>query len=598
MSDDFRKIKTEEELKDKILSSVREAFTGEETSRWIVAMQEESVSQADESVVTGSSDNKLNENMAAIVDRFFDNFKRYAFEFNRSLDQRELVVNCERPASMRTQADYTDMGDPIRFCIGHISSRDWALVVQAEENRVRAFIAPIKYLVGFQPDQRDFEPYVDIKLIRDKVGAMRQMVWSIDGQALAFESIPALSRRLFGQLVKVTRGEATNTEKFVFDPHEYKVNPNDVAIERSYEPDDQNMFFKEAQEKNAGQLAPKGFALEKERTTHTLAALANVGQNPSPFLSHQQIQHHMPVASSQQSNTDQQNFVPQQLPLPMPQLAQPSVGRETDTQDQADAVSDNQNSFNKNELPYRPEPQSVEQFASPAAAPRPVPEQAPFDQKDLFEKLAGGHSPTQNSGQAQAHEAPMQTASPPVFSQTQQPQPQVQEKSQAQAQAETTQIPNAASILAQRHNDSQPVSTSTQQASAQLASTQPVPTQTPSAQTPSAQLAAQPVSLDPPTTMPAVAYHFQAGAEGPNGAAGKVSIEKETAENNRKVAHALKGLFDSVDSSISTLNALGVEAMNADDIQAVSNVMKQVKTLKVLRDGIVQLSKDWQKSIE
>jgi len=551
MSDEFRQIKTEDELKDKILSSVREAFTGEETSRWIVAMQAESVSQADESVATGSSDNKLNENMAALVDRFFDNFKRYAFEFNRSLEHRELVVNCERPASMRSQADYTEMGDPIRFCIGHISSRDWALVVQAEENRVRAFIAPIKYLVGFQPDQRDFEPYVDIKLIKDKVGSVRQMVWSIDEQALAFESIPALSRRLFGQLVKVTRGEATNNEKFVFDPHEYKENTADIPVERSYEPDNKNMFFREAQEKSA-QLEPQTSALTKEKTTHTLAALANVGQNPSPYLSQQQIQHHM-----QPQEPARQNFVPQQLPMPqVPQFSQSVAEVETDTQDQANPVSLNQNSFNKSEAPYHPEPQSVQQFANPAAAPRIEQENPKVEQQDLFQRLAGSQSitPTQ---------APQTVPTVPTFPSSQRS--QVDMQAQAQAQAETTQIPQAAPI----------------QPSVQASMQAPVN-----------------AALTPPTTMPAVAYHFQAGAEGPNGAAGKVSIEKETAENNRKVAHALKGLFDSVDASISALNALGVEAMNADDIQAVSNVMKQSKTLKVLRDGIVQLSKDWQKSIE
>jgi hypothetical protein len=38
--------------------------------------------------------------------------------------------------------------------------------------------------------------------------------------------------------------------------------------------------------------------------------------------------------------------------------------------------------------------------------------------------------------------------------------------------------------------------------------------------------------------------------------------------------------------------------MKADDIAAVGSIMRQTKTLKVLRDGIVQLSKDWQKSLE
>jgi len=92
-------------------------------------------------------------------------------------------------------------------------------------------------------------------------------------------------------------------------------------------------------------------------------------------------------------------------------------------------------------------------------------------------------------------------------------------------------------------------------------------------------------------------YHFMAK---PEEEAQKVDLnaDKDIAENNRKVAHAIKNLFDSVDSSISALTAVGVDAMKADDIAAVGSIMRQTKTLKVLRDGIVQLSKDWQKSLE
>lgn len=92
-------------------------------------------------------------------------------------------------------------------------------------------------------------------------------------------------------------------------------------------------------------------------------------------------------------------------------------------------------------------------------------------------------------------------------------------------------------------------------------------------------------------------YHFMAQ---PEEESQKVDLntDKDIAENNRRVAHAIKNLFDSVDTSITALTAVGVDAMKADDISAVSSIMRQTKTLKVLRDGIVQLSKDWQKSLE
>ena len=408
----------DDELKEKILSSVNRAFTGEATNRWIVAMKDDTIVEAEETVATGSKENHLNQNMAAIIDRLFDNFKRYAFEFNRTQANRELVINCERPASMRTQAEYSEMGRQIKFCLGHLSAREWALVVQGEENRVRGYITPVEYLVGFRPNQTDFAPYIEMKLTTDPTGNSRDMVWTIDNQLLAMESLPALSRRLFGQLVKVSRGESDNTEKFVFDPHELRNQNPEVVVQRPFDAEDDGMFFSDAQKsREVPQLAPQ--AAPQVRPTEILAAKTFV------------------VAQGDASAT-------------------------------------------------APQAQEKLQVQAPAPAPAPAPAQA----------------------QAQA-----------------QPQAPVQAPAQPQIQV---------------HSAS---------------------------------------SLSPKW-------------EGGTGAAAQAG------EINRKVAHAIKSLFDTVDNSIHSLTSLGVEAMHDDDLAAVSSIMKQTKTLKGLRDGIVQLSKDWQKSLE
>jgi hypothetical protein len=56
-------------------------------------------------------------------------------------------------------------------------------------------------------------------------------------------------------------------------------------------------------------------------------------------------------------------------------------------------------------------------------------------------------------------------------------------------------------------------------------------------------------------------------------------------------------LFDTLDGSIASLTKLGVEAMHRDDIDGVQEIMRHAKTLKTLRDGVVQISKDWQKTL-
>jgi hypothetical protein len=423
----------DEELKEKILSSVNRAFTGEATNRWIVAMKDDTIVEAEETVATGSKENHLNTNMAAIIDRLFDNFKRYAFEFNRSQPNRELVINCERPASMRTQAEYSEMGRQIKFCLGHLSSRNWALVVQGEENRVRAYVTPVEYLVGFRPNQKDFEPYIEMKLMVDPSGSSRDLVWTIDNQLLAIESLPALSRRLFGQLVKVCRGEAEHTERFLFDPHELRSQQVEALVQRPYDEEDDAMFFTQDQKSRAATL--------KSEPAQAF---------PSEFK----------AQSEAQAEARLETKIDARLETKFDSSSAPREDMASRTFVVASA-------------------EKAAPVPAPAAAPAPVSVPPP---------------------------APASGFAPPSAA----PQPSISQGSNA-------------------------------------------------------------VSSGP-----------SAGA----------------AEINRKVAHGIKNLFDTVDTSIHSLTALGVEAMHDDDLAAVSSIMKQTKTLKGLRDGIVQLSKDWQKSLE
>jgi hypothetical protein len=551
VTDDFRKIKTEDELKEKILSSVREAFTGEETSRWMVAMQEESVSQADEPVATASNENKLNDNMASVIDRLFDNFKRYAFEFNRSLEQRELVVNCERPSSMRSQADYVDYNGPIRFCTGHISSRDWALVFLAEEHRVRGYIAPIKYLVGFRPDQRDFEPYVELLLQRDRVGNSRQMVWTINGQLLALESIPTLSRRFFGQLVKVTRGEASSSEKFVLDPNDLKIPVAEPVVERSYELDDKALFFSE--KKSEPVKTPPS-----ERPGHTLAALANVGTpspgllpvgGPNPAMHTLNRGHELLGQESRRETVEAPTYSAKQDETFDTAQAAPYSRSHSDTHDGAPAVM---------------------QYTNPAGLPRETAQAVSPENASYPNKLESNMKPNNAPDMVSDKPAPaLQTPSSNPFA----------APSQRPAETPGTAAPDAAQTTAKA---------SSQPSSLQVHANGQANGQSNNGKHNEANAVSQ-------------TYYFEAQSQGPSGPSGssvRADLEKEVAENNRKVAHSIKSLFDSVDGSITSLKTIGLEAMNQDDISAVSDIMKQTKTLKVLRDGIVQLSKDWQKSLE
>lgn len=133
---------------------------------------------------------------------------------------------------MRMTAEYMELGVPIKFCLGTLSTRQYSLIVQGEEKRIRVFIVPVEYMIGFKPGQTEFKAHLDMKMAADR--AANDAVWLIDGQILSLASLPALSRRLFTQLIKVSKGESNFEEKFVFNPEE-KEAPKSKDIDRSFE---------------------------------------------------------------------------------------------------------------------------------------------------------------------------------------------------------------------------------------------------------------------------------------------------------------------------------------------------------------------------
>lgn len=415
----------EEDLKRKIIDSVGGNFRGEETSRWIAAIKEDDIADAEETVSMGPLDTPISEPMTVLLDKIFDHLKRYTFEYNRIQDTRESYINCERPSAMMTVADYHVMGKPIKYCLGHIASRKWALVFCGEDDRVRCYISPVEYLMGFRPDQTDFPVYVEMRLAKLTTNRNGRMVWSISGQALAEETLAVLARRFFTHLVKVIRGEADMTQKFVFDPQDLKAPPKPEMVDRSFEEDLGNGLFDKSQ------------------------------------------------GTSTADNLDISHLVAR----PQPQAQQQTIGDQ-------------------------------QQFGQP------------YRDQNL---------------------APSQRASMPSASEMQ---------AQAQSQADSLKF-KASELLKPRAQKEQSLSAS----------------------------------------------HFQVNADD-RASNQPPDINKEAAELNRKIAHSLKNLFDTVDASISGLTALGVEAMHTDDLASVAEIMKRTKSLKSLRDGIVSMSKEWQKSLE
>ncbi|MGL1701348.1 hypothetical protein ACSTHI_23420, partial [Vibrio parahaemolyticus] len=66
--------------------------------------------------------------------------------------------------------------------------------------------------MGFQPNQSEFKPFVEMKSVANKKGASD---WQIDGYSISPELLPPLAKRFFGAVIKVEKQEAKHTDQFV-----------------------------------------------------------------------------------------------------------------------------------------------------------------------------------------------------------------------------------------------------------------------------------------------------------------------------------------------------------------------------------------------
>jgi hypothetical protein len=214
MSDEKKDLKlSSDDLNKQILGSMAKPYKGEQTSRWIKNMDDEAL--ADE-ITSATPSQSLNLTSPALLDRLFDEFQRYAYEYQNApaAGGSRITVNVGRPAGGDAPSSGQYGKVPV-LCKGHISTNNWALIFFGLVGKVQAFVVPVEYTMGFQPNQSEFKPFVEMKSVANKKGASD---WQIDGYSISPELLPPLAKRFFGAVIKVEKQEAKHTDQFVMDP--------------------------------------------------------------------------------------------------------------------------------------------------------------------------------------------------------------------------------------------------------------------------------------------------------------------------------------------------------------------------------------------
>ncbi len=212
MSDENKDSKlSSDDLNKQILGAIAKPYKGEQTSRWIKNMDDEALATE---ITNAAPSDSLNLNSVALIDKLFTEFQRYAYEYQQTpAAGQHFAINVGTP-KVNDAPSAPQYGQVPVLCQGHVSTTHWAMIFVGFVGKVQAFVVPVEYTVGFQPSQKEFAPFVELKAISER----NVTDWRIDGYSISSGLLPALAKRFFGSLIKVEREEAKHTDVFVMDP--------------------------------------------------------------------------------------------------------------------------------------------------------------------------------------------------------------------------------------------------------------------------------------------------------------------------------------------------------------------------------------------
>jgi hypothetical protein len=200
-----------EDLAQKILGAMKKEYSGEQTIRWLANLKEELPVQINAGKAQAISSD-LSVRSMTILDRFFDDFQRYCFEFNKTVVELESRVQSERARPVNLKMPFTE--EPVIYQ-GHLTTSAWSMIVEAQENAISVFFVPTDFLLGFHSKRQAFEPHMIMRSEKSQQGAL---YWQIDGVPVQSNMLPTISKKLFAALIRICSGETEYTVKFRIQP--------------------------------------------------------------------------------------------------------------------------------------------------------------------------------------------------------------------------------------------------------------------------------------------------------------------------------------------------------------------------------------------
>lgn len=142
------------------------------------------------------------------VDKLFDLFQQYEVEYNRAVGDAKLRVETER-ASITPESIGKMQGSDHYHYSGRLIMRKWTLVIRGNLSHIEGYIIPSDHFIGFENNINSYIKYFEFFPVWDG-----ELKWSFPQAAFGIGQLPSVAKQIFGQLIKVSKGEAKENDVF------------------------------------------------------------------------------------------------------------------------------------------------------------------------------------------------------------------------------------------------------------------------------------------------------------------------------------------------------------------------------------------------
>jgi len=145
----------------------------------------------------------IQEAMVQVVERMFDAFQNYGYDFNQEASGTELELNWIRPV-------FTKEPNGGNVFAGRLSTRLWTMVIKGTPQDVQAYILPADKMIGFSLSSTAFKPYFAMWPLSDGL----DVKWRVEKTVLTPELFAKVVQDLFVALIKHAKHDIQGNQSF------------------------------------------------------------------------------------------------------------------------------------------------------------------------------------------------------------------------------------------------------------------------------------------------------------------------------------------------------------------------------------------------